>query len=119
MPRSSSARPSVSRPIVANPRIASPSIADPVPSGDSDATVYLSPTQAGPSEPEWNWRRGCFQPLGHRLGAVRGCRRGHDLHEIKTLFEHADRTTALPVYPWTTLLNGIGIMAESAFRSSC
>jgi hypothetical protein len=114
MTRVLSARPSVSRPIVANPRIASPSIADPIPSGD-EAAVYLSPYPGGIVRSRMNWRRGCF-----RLWVVCSALfviavAAITSHEIKTLFEQADRAAALPVYPWTTLMNGIGIAVGVPF----
>jgi hypothetical protein len=119
MTRVLSARPSVSRPLVANPRIvgpsiASPSIADPVPSGD-DAAVYLSPYPGGAVRTGMNWRRGCFRlwVVGSALFVVAVA--AVTSYEIKTLFEQADRSTALPVYPWTTLMNGIGIAVGVPF----
>jgi hypothetical protein len=114
MTRVLSARPSVSRPFVANPRIASPSIADPVPSEDESA-VYLSPYPGGIVRSGMNWRRGCFRlwVVGSALFVVAVA--AVTSHEIKTLFEQADRSSALPVYPWTTLINGIGIAVGIPF----
>ena len=114
MTRVLSARPSVSRPIVANPRIASPSIADPVAS-DDDASVYLGPYPGGIVRTGMNWRRGCFRlwVVGSALFVVTVA--AMTSIEIKTLFEHADPSTALPVYPWTTLLNRMGIAVGVPF----
>jgi hypothetical protein len=62
-----------------------------------------------------NWRRGCFRlwVVGSALFVVAVA--AVTSYEIKTLFEQADRSTALPVYPWTTLMNGIGIAVGVPF----